>query len=212
MPHNGTHSRRITTLALLGGGIAAGVIGATAIGASAQSDASTATTAATSAPTAPSTDRHPGNGETAVTGSKATELKAAAVAKVPGGTVESVTTDTDYTGAAYEVHVTKSDGTEVEVLFDANLAYVTTQTNTGPGGRGGHGGGGNGETPVTGANAATLKAAALKQVPGATVEEVSTDSGDAAYEVHLKKADGTEVTAKFDKDLAFIAIEDGRGK
>ena len=201
MPNRSTQSRRITALALLGGGLAAGVIGATALGASAQ-DTSTASSSTTSSSTTA-----PGNGETAVTGSKATDLKAAALKQVPG-TVESVTTDTDYSGAAYEVHVTKSDGTGVEVLFDANLKYVTTQTNTGHHGKGG----GNGETAVTGANAATLKAAALKQVPGATVEEVTTDSGDAAYEVHLKKADGTEVTAKFDKNLTFTAVEDARGK
>jgi uncharacterized membrane protein YkoI len=211
MPNRSKASRRITTVALLGGGVAAGVIGATAIGASAQSTSSaapsTASTSSTST-TAPNNSGRPNNGETVVTGSKATELKAAALKQVPGGTVQSVTTETDHSGAAYEVHVTKSDGTEVEVLFDSNLNYVTTQTSPG---RHGHGGG-NGETAVTGANAATLKAAALKQVPGATVEEVSSDSGDAAYEVHLKKADGTEVTAKFDKNLAFVAVEDGRGK
>jgi uncharacterized membrane protein YkoI len=205
MSNRNTTSRRITTLALLAGGVAAGVIGATAIGASAQGT-STASSTTTNSPT---TSARPSNGETPVTGSKATDLKAAALKRVPGGTVGTVTTETDHSGAAYEVHVTKSDGTEVAVLFDSNLAYVTTDTNAG---HRGHGGGGNGETAVTGANAATLKAAALKQVPGATVEDVTTDSGDAAYEVHLKKADGTDVTAKFDKNLAFVAVEDGHGK
>jgi uncharacterized membrane protein YkoI len=205
MSNRSTNSRRITTLALLGGGVAAGVIGATAIGASAQGTSTAHSTTAT----APAASARPGNGETPVTGSKATELKAAALKQVPGGTVESVTTDTDHGGAAYEVHVTKSDGTDVAVLFDSSLAYITTETHMG---HQGHGGGGNGETAVTGANAATLKAAALKQVPGATVEDVTTDSGDAAYEVHLKKADGTDVTAKFDKNLAFVAVEDGHGK
>ena len=73
-------------------------------------------------------------------------------------------------------------------------------------------GGGAGEITITGAKAVTLKAAALKQVPGATVDEISTDSGDAAYEVHLTKANGTDVTAKFDKNLAFVNVEAGRGK
>lgn len=73
-------------------------------------------------------------------------------------------------------------------------------------------GGGAGEIAITGTKAATLKAATLKQVPGATVDEISTDSGDAAYEVHLTKADGTDVTAKFDKNLAFVNVEAGRGK
>ena len=212
MPNRSPQSRRITAVALLGGGVAAGVIGATALGASAQSTSTTSSSTTTSSVTAPSNHgRGGGNGETPVTGSKATQLKAAALKQVPGATVDRVTTDTDYSGAAYEVHVTKSDGTEVEVLFDTNLKYVTSQTDTGHHGHGG-GGGGNGETAVTGANATTLRAAALKQVPGATVEEVTTDSGDAAFEVHLKKADGTEVTAKFDKNLTFVSTEDGRGK
>jgi hypothetical protein len=59
---------------------------------------------------------------------------------------------------------------------------------------------------------ATLKAAALKAAPGATVIRVETDSGDAAYEVHMKKADGTLVTVKFDKNYAVTGVEDGMGK
>ena len=62
-----------------------------------------------------------------------------------------------------------------------------------------------------GADATALKAAALKAVPGATVERAETDSGDAAYEVHLTKADGTQLTAKFDKSLHLTAVEDGTG-
>jgi hypothetical protein len=68
------------------------------------------------------------------------------------------------------------------------------------------------ESQVTGSKAATLKAAALKAVPGATVIRVETDAGDAAYEVHMKKADGSLVTVKFDKNLQQTAVEDGMGK
>jgi hypothetical protein len=68
------------------------------------------------------------------------------------------------------------------------------------------------EESVTGAKAATLKAAALKAVPGRTVVRVETDAGDAAYEVHMTKADGSTVTVKFDKNLAVTQVEDGMGK
>lgn len=68
------------------------------------------------------------------------------------------------------------------------------------------------ETVVTGAKAATLKAAALKAVPGAAVIRVETDAGDGAYEVHLKKADGSLATVKFDQSLAVTATETGMGK
>src|SRR5690349_2534305 len=54
-----------------------------------------------------------------------------------------------------------------------------------------------GEVALTGAKAATARAAALKAVPGGTIERIETDSGDAAYEAHMTKADGTQVTVKF---------------
>jgi hypothetical protein len=41
---------------------------------------------------------------------------------------------------------------------------------------------------------------------------VETDAGDAAYEAHMTKADGTEVTVKFDKNLAVIKVESGMGQ
>jgi len=68
------------------------------------------------------------------------------------------------------------------------------------------------EKLVTGSDAATLKAAALKAVPGGTVIRVETDSGDAAYEAHMTKADGSHVTVKFGKSLAVTSVEDGMGK
>ena len=40
---------------------------------------------------------------------------------------------------------------------------------------------------------------------------VETDAGDGVYEAHMTKADGTEVTVKFDKNLAVIKVEAGMG-
>ena len=68
------------------------------------------------------------------------------------------------------------------------------------------------ETLVTGADLTTLKAAALKAVPGGTIVRVETDSGDGAYEAHMTKADGSVVTVKFGKSLAVTSVEDGMGK
>lgn len=69
----------------------------------------------------------------------------------------------------------------------------------------------SGETVVTGTNYDTLKAAALKAVPGGTVYRIETDADGAAYEAHMTKADGSEVTVKFDKNLAATATQDGMG-
>jgi uncharacterized membrane protein YkoI len=68
------------------------------------------------------------------------------------------------------------------------------------------------EKSVTSNQEAKLKAAALKAVPGGTVIRVETDAGDGAYEAHMKKADGTLVTVKFDKNLAVTGVESGMGK
>ena len=67
------------------------------------------------------------------------------------------------------------------------------------------------EQAVSAATAATLKAAALKAVPGGTVYRIETDAGDGAYEAHMTKADGTLVTVKFDKNLKVTKVEDGMG-
>ncbi len=67
------------------------------------------------------------------------------------------------------------------------------------------------EQAVSASIAATLKAAALKAVPGGTVYRVETDAGDAAYEAHMTKSDGSLVTVKFDKNLAVTKVEDGMG-
>jgi hypothetical protein len=68
------------------------------------------------------------------------------------------------------------------------------------------------EKSVDAATAAKLKAAALKAVAGGTVYRVETDSGDATYEAHMTKSDGTDVTVKFDKSLKVTGVESGMGK
>lgn len=68
------------------------------------------------------------------------------------------------------------------------------------------------EKAVSASITATLKQKALAKVPGATAYRVETDAGDAAYEVHMTKADGSAVTVKFDKNLNVTAVETGMGK
>ncbi len=63
-----------------------------------------------------------------------------------------------------------------------------------------------GETPLTGDDAAQAKAAAEKAVSGGTVIRVETDS-DGIYEAHVRKADGTEVEVKMDKNFKVTSVE-----
>jgi hypothetical protein len=67
-----------------------------------------------------------------------------------------------------------------------------------------------GETPLTGDDAAKVRAAALKAVPGGTVDRVEADADGATYEAHMTKADGTRVTVKLDKSFKVTSIESGR--
>lgn len=67
------------------------------------------------------------------------------------------------------------------------------------------------EKAVTADQAAKLKAAALKAVPGGTVYRVETDGDGDAYEAHMTKADGSPVTVKFDENLAVVKVEEGMG-
>jgi uncharacterized membrane protein YkoI len=64
--------------------------------------------------------------ETALTGDTAAKVKAAALDKLPGGTIIRVETDSDH-GSPYEAHVKKSDGSEAEVLV--NKQFKVTAVN-----------------------------------------------------------------------------------
>jgi hypothetical protein len=68
-----------------------------------------------------------------------------------------------------------------------------------------------GEKAVTGTTLVTLRAAALKAVPGGTVYRVDTDADGAVYEAHMTKASGTNITVEFNKNLAVTAIQNGMG-
>ena len=67
-----------------------------------------------------------GQREQPLTGDVASKVRDAALAKVPGGTIERVETDADH-GSPYEAHVRKSDGTELEVLV--NKSFEVTAVN-----------------------------------------------------------------------------------
>ena len=65
--------------------------------------------------------------ETLLTGDALSKVSAAALAKVAGGTIVRVETDADG-NAAYEAHMTKSDGTPVTVYVDKQYNVVSVET------------------------------------------------------------------------------------
>jgi len=130
---------------LFGGAIAAASVAGGAIGASFLGTANAQTTTTTPGaetsnapaqgqpPQAPDWSKggHQANGttETLLTGDDASKATAAASAAVPGATAQRAETDAE--GAAYEVHMTKADGSIVTVKLDSS--FNVTQTIDGMG-------------------------------------------------------------------------------
>jgi uncharacterized membrane protein YkoI len=154
-----------------------------------------------------SSDAHASN-EKALTGDTLKSASDAAIAANPGATVKRASTEdsAEGTGAAYEVKITKSDSTHAVVLEDSSFKVLSTNADRGHGGRG-HGGPAN-EPALTGSDLTKAKAAALTAVPGGTVEraaaENSAEGTGAKYEVHVTKADGSEVEVLLDSSFGVI--------
>jgi hypothetical protein len=64
--------------------------------------------------------------EEILTGDNAVKASAAALAAVPGGTIDRVETDAE--GDAYEAHMTTADGNHVTVKFDRNFTVTNIET------------------------------------------------------------------------------------
>ena len=136
-------------IALVGGGVAAGVIVATALGASAATTSGSGSSAmsqtstsqsAASQPAAPPGKRgmfdHGGSApvrsdEKSLDSALTVKLKAAALKAVPGGTVYRI--ETDAGDGTYEAHMTKADGSLVTVKFDKNGAVTGVEQGMGKG-------------------------------------------------------------------------------
>jgi uncharacterized membrane protein YkoI len=66
------------------------------------------------------------------------------------------------------------------------------------------------ETVLSGDTAAKVRQAALAKVPGGTIVRVETDAdGNAAYEAHMVKADGTPATVYVNKQFEVVSVQTG---
>jgi hypothetical protein len=153
--------RRVRRALTTGAIVVGASIGAAGIASAATSSGSGSTSTSTSTPsgssssaagapsgtppagTDPATLNH-GPNETLLTGTDLQKATAAATAAEPGATV--IRAETDSSGASpYEVHMKKSDGTDVTVELDSSFNVVTTVS--------GFGGGPAGSSAPTGAPA-----------------------------------------------------------
>ncbi len=118
-------------------GTAGGIAGVSAATGDGNSGGSTGGSTSSAQPGPPPGDPSHGghvgpNGvrEELLTGDVASKVRAAALDKVGGGTVERVETDADH-GSPYEAHIRRSDGTELEVLVNKDFS-VTAVNEMGP--------------------------------------------------------------------------------
>ncbi len=127
----------ISALAL-GGAAIAGAVSSDGSTTTQQSDTATQDDSGTANSTPADGSKRPGGGqrsdETLLTGTTATQVTQAAMAEVPGGTIERVETDADG-NAPYEAHMVKADGSRVTVYVDKQFNVVGVEAFDG---RGGH--------------------------------------------------------------------------
>src|SRR5687767_9764813 len=101
--------------------LAAFALGGAAVAGAVQGGSGSSTAAATTSTATTEDDRsaepRPRSDETLLTGETAAKVRAAALAKVEGGTVERVETDGDG-NAAYEAHMVKADGSRITVYVN----------------------------------------------------------------------------------------------
>lgn len=124
----------VVALAALAVGGAAIADAASSNGSSTSTSASTTTAPAQTPPAAMSAHGSAAHedAEKPVTGTAAAKAQAAAVKIVGSGTAGAVTTD--FQGSGYEVTVTKSDGSTVEIHLDSSLDELQPHGGFRPGG------------------------------------------------------------------------------
>jgi hypothetical protein len=91
---------------------------------------------------------------------------------------------------------------------DGYVSQTIAATPSAPGAQGPWGGQRPDETLLTGDAASKVEAAALAKVSNGTIVRVETDAdGNAAYEAHMTKADGSPVTVYVDKQFSVVSVE-----
>ena len=122
---------KVKNTALVVSSLAALALGGSAIAGAASDDnaASTGSTATTTQgdDDARAKEHRQRADEDLLTGDTASKVRAAALARVAGGTIERVETDGDG-HAAYEAHMTNADGDRVTVYVNAQFEVVSVES------------------------------------------------------------------------------------
>jgi uncharacterized membrane protein YkoI len=126
---------KVKNTALVVSSLAALALGGSAIAGAASDDNSASTSSSETATTQrdddndarPERSHRQRADEELLTGDTASKVRAAALARVPGGTIERLETDGDG-HAAYEAHMTNADGDRVTVYVNAQFEVVSVES------------------------------------------------------------------------------------
>ena len=122
---------KVKNTALVCSSLAALALGGSAIAGAASNDNAAGTGSAAATTQAddarPQDDPRQRADETLLTGDAASKVRAAALARVAGGTIERVETDADG-HAAYEAHMTNADGDRVTVYVNEQFEVVSVES------------------------------------------------------------------------------------
>jgi uncharacterized membrane protein YkoI len=116
---------KVKNVVLVGSLGASFALGGAAIAGAADDDSSSSNSsaAATTTQSQPDRSRPQRDDEELLSGDTASRVRQAALARVPGGTIERVETDADG-HAAYEAHMVKSDGSRITVYVNKQFEVV----------------------------------------------------------------------------------------
>ena len=137
-----------------------------------------------------------GEKETPITGSALDRASQAALKEVGGGKVTQ--TEAGDEEGAYEVEVTKADGSQVDVHLDKSFAVIGAQadeTDDGP------------DKAITGAALERASQAALTKTGGGKVTETEQGDEESYYEVEVTKADGSQVDVQLDEAFNVVGTK-----
>jgi hypothetical protein len=124
-----TIKKGVAAGALVLSGLAIGGMAAGSLSASAATNTVTSTVANTAQSLDPTTSIR--SDEHLLSGSTASKVRAAALAKYPNATIQRVETDSD---GVYEAHIVTAAGDQVIVQVGKDFTVTGTQTGGGPGG------------------------------------------------------------------------------
>jgi len=116
---------KLIAVAALAIGVGGGSYGIAS--AASSNSGATPAAAAAAAPSAANPWGSQRSDETLLTGTAESSVRAAALGRVPGGTIARIETDADG-HAAYEAHMTKADGTPVTVYVDKSFRVVSVES------------------------------------------------------------------------------------